>query len=662
LGLRPGEVVGKSVFELYQAFPETCLALQDALEGRPRQWVAEIQGCFYDCRVALLKNDKGQIDGLIGISTDITELMEVQATLENLLLGTASVTGQDFFTALVQYLATALGVKYAMINDLQADRFYSLAFWAKGEIQPNIEFAVNSAPGCSRVLDSNQCLYVAQMGDERYCPLLKPLEVNTYLGAPLQSPQGEVLGTLCVLNDRPLANAEQAQRILKIFAARAGAELNRLRAEKALEQLNQQLELRVQERTQLWQQSQLQFKRLVQNVPGAVYKVQIFINSSIRFQVLYMSDHIIDLLGLKPEAIEADAEVILSRIHPEDQDSFQRSVEKFIQSEERWIWDGRFLHQDGTCRWLRGIAQIADRLCKDSDNPSASEDLVYSEHSKISEYQNYSLICDGVLIDITDRKLAEINMQIALQKQQEMNDIKSCLITTMSHEFRTPLAVISSSASILKSFSNRLSEDQKQKHLKTIDTYINHTAQLLEDILVLNRVNAGQLSFQPRRTNLVRFFSDLLDELYLSHGEHPIHLKVIAADVSQSNENRQGDVDIKLLRQILLNLIENAVKYSTNKAPIEVVLQLTIAEILLEVKDSGIGILPEDIERLFEPFYRGKNVEQRSGTGLGLSVVKNCVDLHEGQICVQSQPGKGTVFTLTLPRYSPDSALFVASV
>jgi PAS domain S-box-containing protein len=629
LGLRPGEVVGKSAFDLYKDFPETIAALQDALHGQPRRWVAQIHGYHYDCRIALLKNHKGEIDGLIGVSTDITELIEAQSTLENLVLGTASVTGQDFFNALVQYLAIALGVQYAMINDLRGDRFYSLAFWAKGEIQSNINYAVSSAPGCSRVLAVNQCLYVPEIGDDRNCPLLKPLAVNTYLGAPLQSPQGDVLGTLCILNDRPLADAEQAQRILKIFAARAGAELNRLKAEQALEQLNQQLELRVQEQTERWKQSQLQFERLVQNVPGAVYKVHLYANTDIKF--IYISDYIMDLLGLNPQAIEMDSQVILSRIHPEDKMDFNRSGEGLIQTQERWIWDGRFLHQDGSYRWLRGIAQVTDKKVEESGQV---------------------LICDGVLIDISDRKLAEANMKIALQEQQEMNDIKSRLITTMSHEFRTPLAVISSSASILKGFSNRLSEEKKQKHLQTIETYIHHTTQLLEDVLILNRVNAGQLSFQPRRTNLVSLFSDLVDELHLSHGEYPIHLQVTTAKLVNSNENREGDVDIKLVRQIILNLIENAVKYSMDKTPIKVLLNLTIDQILLEVQDCGIGILPEDLQKLFEPFHRGKNVGQRSGTGLGLSVVKSCVDLHQGQITVQSEPGKGTIFRIRLPRYS----------
>lgn len=634
LGLNPGEIVGRSVFEEYKAYPETIAAIREGLDGRPQHWVERVKDCVYDCRLALVENDRGEIQGLIGVSTDITELIEAQETLENLFLGTASVTGQDFFNALVQYLATALGVEYAMISDLRGDRFYTLAFWANGEIQPNIDYAVNSAPGCSKVVSTQECLYVAQMGEERNCPLLKPLGVSTYLGTPLKNAQGEVVGTLCILNDRPLRDDEQAQRILKIFAARAGAELNRLKVEQDLEHLNQRLEERVKEQTQRWQQSQLEFKRLIQNVPGAVYTVSL--SSDAQIQVLYISDKITDLLGLNPQSIEANAQALVSRIHPEDQTKFEQSKHKILKTKKHWIWDGRFLHQDGTYRWLRWSAQRVH---------DSAEALENSDEEQSHQPLNW----DGVLIDISDRKAAEINMKFALQKQREMNEIRSRLITTMSHEFRTPLSVISSSASILKSFSDKLSEDKKKQHLETIETYIQHTSQLLEDILVLNRVNAGQLSFQPKRVDIVNLLSKLVNDMYLSHGEHPVQFETLPDNL---REGQEGDLDSKLLRQIVLNLIGNAVKYSKDKTPIQVVLLLTIDEIFLTVKDFGIGILPEDKKQLFEPFHRGQNVGERSGTGLGLSVVKGCVDLHQGQISVQSQPGKGTVFTVTLPRYA----------
>ncbi|MGA0198437.1 MAG: PAS domain S-box protein [Prochlorotrichaceae cyanobacterium] len=635
LGLSPGENVGRSVFEEYKAYPETIAAIREGLDGRPQHWVERVKDCVYDCRIALVENDRGKVQGLIGVATDITELIEAQETLENLFLGTASVTGQDFFNALVQYLATALGVEYAMISDLRGDRFYTLAFWANGEIQPNIDYAVTSAPGCSKVLNTQECLYVPQMGEERNCQLLKPLGVNTYLGTPLKNAQGEVVGTLCILNDRPLRNGEQAQRILKIFAARAGAELNRLKVEQALEHLNQALEARVKEQTQRWQQSQLEFKRLIQNVPGAVYTVSL--SSDAQMRVLYMSDNITDLLGLNPKSIETNAQVLVARIHPEDQKKFEQSKEKVLKTKKPWLWDGRFLHQDGTYRWLRWSAQRVD----------VGEETL--EKNSGEEASNQPLNWDGVLIDISDRKSAEINMKFALQKQREINEIRSRLITTMSHEFRTPLSVISSSASILKSFADKLSDDKKKQHLETIETYIQHTSQLLEDILVLNRVNAGQLSFQPKRVDIINLLSQLINDMHISHGEHPLQFQILPHNLSQGQE---GDLDSKLLRQIVLNLISNAVKYSKDKTPVEVILLLTIDEIFLTVKDFGIGILPEDKQQLFEPFHRGQNVGERSGTGLGLSVVKGCLDLHQGQISVQSQPGKGTVFTVTLPRYA----------
>jgi PAS domain S-box-containing protein len=502
---------------------------------------------------------------------------------------------------------------------------------------------VVDAPGCSRVLAQKEYLYVPQMGEERNCPLLKPLGVTTYLGTPLKDPEGNILGTLCILNDHPLKDPEQAQRILEIFAARVGAELNRIQVERALANLNAELEIRVQERTQLLEQSQQRFQRLVENVPGAVYQFKL--SATGESQVLYISDYITYLLGIAAADIMANSEVILSRIHPNDQSSFEQSIQDSYDHQSRWNWDGRFLHQDGGYRWLRGIA-----------HPTAQLDQ--------------SMIWDGILVDITDRKAAEANMNLALKKQRELNEIKSQLITTMSHEFRTPLAVIGSSASILRSFSHQLPEEKKQRHLKTIETYIQHTSQLLEDVLFLNRVNAGRLSFQPTRINLAKFFTDLITEAYLSHGEYPMqfqaelistvpHCTIQITLPSERNfldektfqEEEWGEVDVKLLRQIFLNLIDNAIKYSTSdRYPIEVNLKLTTNTIILYIGDRGIGIPLEDQEHLFEPFHRGKNVGERSGTGLGLSVVKNCIDLHRGEIKISSDP-HGTVFTVILPRH-----------
>ena len=627
LGRLPGEVVGLSAFEIYQNYPGIVTALRDALNGHPRNWIAYLDHLVFDCRVSLLRDQRGQVEGLIGVSMDITDRITTEKTLDNLVAGVATATGKDFFQVLTSHLAQALNSRCAMISEYHGEELCTLGVWIDGKPQDNFCFSLADAFGCQQVIKKQACCYMADIPREKLSDLLCSLGVNTYLGTPLYGPGGEVLGTLCVLNDRPLESPQLAQGVICTFAARASAELNRFKAEADLQALNRDLEARVEERTQLLMQTQAKFKKLAENVPGVIY--QFLINVHGERSLLYISDRITEVLGFNAPDLVEDVEVILSRIHPEDKPSFELSVLQSMQNLSNWAWDGRFLHANGQdyC-WMRGV-------------------------SKPERQPNGSIIWDGILIDITDRKVAETNMQIALAKERELNTIKSRLIATTSHEFRTPLAVIASSASILQKFSHRLSEEKKILHLKTIDTYIQHTTKLLEDVLLLNRVDAGQLSFQPDAVNVLQFCDVLVEEMRLSNPDHTIQWNYHLDETIASNTAGESQMDTKLLRQILLNLIHNAVKYSDPRDSILFQTMIQNDQVIFTIQDKGIGICPGDQPHIFDPFHRGDNVGTRSGTGLGLSVVKSCVDLHRGTIAMTSVEGQGSTFTVSLPRHSP---------
>ena len=215
-----------------------------------------------------------------------------------------------------------------------------------------------------------------------------------------------------------------------------------------------------------------------------------------------------------------------------------------------------------------------------------------------------------------------------------------------SHEFRTPLAVISSSAGILKEFSQKLDEEKKQKHLECIITYVKHTTQLLDEILLISKAEAGKLAFEPKPLDLVEFCQKLTSEMQLSTQNNTI--------IFSSNTKTEviALVDKKLLRQILINLLSNAVKYSQHNSSVKFDLQITEQSIIFSIEDQGIGIPQADKTQLFEAFHRATNVGSISGTGLGLTIVKNCVDLHGGKVTVVSQEGIGTKFTVIIPLQS----------
>lgn len=252
--------------------------------------------------------------------------------------------------------------------------------------------------------------------------------------------------------------------------------------------------------------------------------------------------------------------------------------------------------------------------------------------------------------DITKRKQAETEACRTLEREKELNELKSRFISNTSHEFRTPLSVIASSAGILQNFGHRLSESQRRHHLQCIQTYVKHTTQLLDDILLLNRAEAGKLSFNPAALELVDFCQRLIDELQMNQPRSVINFGLPGASLGRASDAPViALVDEKLLRQILSNLLSNAVKYSPEDSVIGLSLHIQENRIVFRIQDSGVGIPPEDIEQLFQPFHRAKNVGNIPGTGLGLSIVKRCVDLHGGQITVTSQVGMGSVFSVVLP-------------
>lgn len=237
----------------------------------------------------------------------------------------------------------------------------------------------------------------------------------------------------------------------------------------------------------------------------------------------------------------------------------------------------------------------------------------------------------------------EVQLRQSLAQEKELSALKSRIITTISHEYRTPLTTILSSAELLQVYGNRWDDKKQLKYFQRIQSAVQHLTALLDDVLFINKVKFDKLDFKPSPLNLVSFFRELVDELR-STVENGCHLTF-----TSSGECPQAFLDAKVLRQILTNLLSNAIKYSPNGGTVS--LQLTCEEdkVIFSCADEGIGIPKEDQHNLFESFNRASNASTIPGTGLGLSIVKKCVDLHRGQIAVESEVGVGTRFTVILP-------------
>lgn len=242
-------------------------------------------------------------------------------------------------------------------------------------------------------------------------------------------------------------------------------------------------------------------------------------------------------------------------------------------------------------------------------------------------------------LKVRDRTAA---LQQANEQLQELSELKSRFVSMVCHEFRNPLNNILLSASSLDRYSAQLSPDHRREYLNVIKTDVERMTQMIDDILVIGKIEAHKLMIQPTPIELVQFCHSLIAEMQLVAKEQPLvvisrHRQVVA------------ELDEKLLRSILTNILSNSIRYSDNGSPIHLQLLKRNGHVMVRICDRGIGIPPEDLPYLFEPFHRGKNVSNIPGTGLGLNIVKRFVDLHKGQTKVDSKLNIGTTFTITLP-------------
>jgi PAS domain S-box-containing protein len=249
----------------------------------------------------------------------------------------------------------------------------------------------------------------------------------------------------------------------------------------------------------------------------------------------------------------------------------------------------------------------------------------------------------GFFLDITERKRVENELLRAVAREKELGHLRSNFVSMVSHEFRTPLGIIQSSAEILEDYLDQLEPAERQDHLQSIRNNTRRMAQIMEEVLLIGSFDAGKMEFKPAALDLRAFARSLAEEaLSATNRRCPIEL-------SFSEMPAEIQADERLLRHILTNLLTNAVKYSHVGRVVRFELRHTEKEIVCAVRDEGIGIPEADREWLFTPFHRGHNVGERSGTGLGLVIVRRCVDLHGGKINVESKCGEGTSATVKLP-------------
>ena len=366
---------------------------------------------------------------------------------------------------------------------------------------------------------------------------------------------------------------------------------------------------------QALRQSDERFRRVVENALDIITIIDL------EGYIYYASPSVETVIGYSPAKLIG--ENFFDYIHPDDLATASQEVTSVSQNSTAVLpIEFLYRHHNGSWRVLEAVSQ---KFIDDAPEPRI---LINSR-------------------DITERKrLSE--MRLALERERELSAIKTRFFSMASHEFRTPLSTVLAAAQIMENSPNVWQNARKRaRNLRRIQDSVKNMVQLLDDILTINRAETGKLEFNPKPLRLEKLCRHCVEEMQLSAGSE--YLIIFEC----TKQGVRASLDEKLMRSIIANLLSNAIKYSPQGSEIRVSLDFTGDRVQIQIIDNGIGIPPNDLEQLFEPFHRGQNVRRIPGTGLGLVVVKKCVDLHHGQINLTSELNIGTTVTVSLPLIVP---------
>lgn len=245
--------------------------------------------------------------------------------------------------------------------------------------------------------------------------------------------------------------------------------------------------------------------------------------------------------------------------------------------------------------------------------------------------------------EIAQRQQLENKLYFALSKEREINDLKSRIVATISHEYRTPLTTILSSTELLENYGDTWSHEKKQRHFERIQESVHHLTKLVNDMIFIEQAQTKKLDFHPAPLNVKTLARELVDAF---RRELTDEYSIV---FQYQGTFQNAFLDRDLLQIIISNLLSNAIKYSPDGGEILLELIEKESQLAIRVSDKGIGIPAKDQPHLFQSLFRGSNIDMTPGVGLGLVMVKESVDLHGGKISVQSEVGVGTTFTVILP-------------
>jgi PAS domain S-box-containing protein len=339
---------------------------------------------------------------------------------------------------------------------------------------------------------------------------------------------------------------------------------------------------------------------------------------------VYISPSMYDTLGYPTRALLGQP--AWTCIHPKDIKLLKQTFKQLVSGKQPGFIRYRVKHRKGHYVWVETIANIQQQ-------PQDSET---------------QLLIQTSTRDINHQKKAEEEIIKALEKERHLVELRTNLINMISHEFRTPLTSIKSSSDLVLKYLPTLKKSNTKERLNThferIRVQVNRINELISGVLLLGGIDTDKVKFSPESLDLKTFIDTFFVEYYETHTDDDRKV-----EVAFEGKQRGVEVDKLLLTHILRNLISNALKYSKGSKNPELNIKFERKNVVFIIKDYGIGIAEKDIQNLFQSFYRGDNALTIPGTGLGLVIVKQFIDMHNGDITLESRLNKGTIIQVTLP-------------
>lgn len=380
----------------------------------------------------------------------------------------------------------------------------------------------------------------------------------------------------------------------------------RRESQEKLEQMTQSLEQKVKERTAELRESEQLYKSIARNFPGGV--ISIFDRS---FNYLFAEGQGLYELGIETEDLIGIN--YLERLTPETKEKVREELENVFSGEFRTF-----------------EVEVDKRAYSLSAVPLINEK---DEIDKILVVEK----------NITAQKDMARKLEQNLNKERELNEMKSRFVSMASHEFRTPLTTINSSASLILQYHEKEKYERLDKHVSRIKNAVRNLTSILNDFLSLEKLESGNITTTFEELNLVQLVDEILDEM-------SGNLKSGQKLINHASGKCLYPIDAQLFRNIIINLVSNAIKYSNEGDKIEINIGNQDGHCLISVKDHGIGIPAKDQERMFSRFFRAGNVTNIEGTGLGLNIVERYLELLDGSLSFESNEGEGTTFFVKLPK------------